>query len=213
MTDERERLREALATVPRELIEPFVFCDATDKREPCNLPTCRNCTLRAALAHDRPGSVESIEPGNWLRFGPLTTEEIEAVVARLDSGYGLADMAGRYAQAWLDVARLLSTLAYNIGRAALSGSSDPEAQCLGYAGDPGASAPRCESYAGHPGRHFIRPFGSSDPEAVGLDRVTLARAIKVVFPHLGHRLVERVDAIAAEYARLTEAKPEPEAGS
>ena len=30
------------------------------------------------------------------------------------------------------------------------------AQCDGYAGDPGASAPRCESYRGHPGPHFIR---------------------------------------------------------
>lgn len=41
--------------------------------------------------------------------------------------------------------------------------SEPEAarrrgtQCAGYVGDPGASAPRCESYEGHPGRHFIRP--------------------------------------------------------
>jgi hypothetical protein len=49
--------------------------------------------------------------GNWLRFDPLTSEEIEAIVKRLDSDYGMADMAGRYAQAWLDVARLLSTVA------------------------------------------------------------------------------------------------------
>jgi hypothetical protein len=34
------------------------------------------------------------------------------------------------------------------------------AQCAGYAGDPGASAPRCESYRGHLGRHFIRWSGS-----------------------------------------------------
>ena len=31
-------------------------------------------------------------------------------------------------------------------------------QCDGYAGDPGASAPRCESYRGHPGGHFIEPI-------------------------------------------------------
>jgi len=31
-----------------------------------------------------------------------------------------------------------------------------EHQCDGYAGDPGASAPRCESYRGHPGGHFIK---------------------------------------------------------
>ncbi len=49
--------------------------------------------------------------GNWLRFDPLTSEDIEAIVKRLDSDYGHADMAGRYAQAWLDVARLLSTVA------------------------------------------------------------------------------------------------------
>jgi len=165
MTDERERLREALVTVPRELIEPFVFCDATDKREPCNLPTCRNCTLRAALAHDRPGSVESIEPGNWLRFGPLTTEETEAVVARLDSDYGLADMAGRYAQAWLDVARLLSTLAYNIGRAALSGSSDPEAGGLPTSVDPvvGLKCPMC----GGVGRIFDVTAAIEDAQRAG----------------------------------------------
>jgi hypothetical protein len=38
----------------------------------------------------------------------------------------------------------------------------PEPQCDGYSGDSGASAPRCESYQGHPGRHFIRPFVTSD---------------------------------------------------
>ena len=48
--------------------------------------------------------------GNWLRFDTLNTEEIAAIVVRLDSDYGMADMAGRYATAWLDVARLLSTL-------------------------------------------------------------------------------------------------------
>ena len=49
--------------------------------------------------------------GNWLRFPPLTTEEIEAIVHRLDADYLPGDLAGRYAQAWLDVARLLSTVA------------------------------------------------------------------------------------------------------
>lgn len=36
-----------------DLVEPFAFCDATDRREPCNLPTCRNCTLRTALEATR----------------------------------------------------------------------------------------------------------------------------------------------------------------
>jgi hypothetical protein len=49
--------------------------------------------------------------GNWLRFDPLTTAEVDAIVDRLDRDYGHADMAGCYALAWLDVARLLSTLA------------------------------------------------------------------------------------------------------
>lgn len=49
--------------------------------------------------------------GNWLRFPPLTTQDVDAIVDRLDRDYGQADMAGRYTAAWLDVARLLSTLA------------------------------------------------------------------------------------------------------
>ena len=53
----------------------------------------------------------SVGAGNWLRFDTLDTDGVAAVVKRLDLDYGMADMAGRYAQAWLDVARLLSTLA------------------------------------------------------------------------------------------------------
>lgn len=49
--------------------------------------------------------------GNWVRFDPLTDDEMEAVVKRLDTDYAQPDMAGRYAEAWLDVARLISTFA------------------------------------------------------------------------------------------------------
>jgi len=49
--------------------------------------------------------------GNWLRFDPLTDEDMAAIVNRLDADYFPADLAGRYAEAWLDVARLISTLA------------------------------------------------------------------------------------------------------
>lgn len=38
-------------------------------------------------------------------------------------------------------------------------------QCDGYAGDAGASAPRCESYRGHPGAHFIRFDGQERAKA------------------------------------------------
>jgi hypothetical protein len=43
-------------------------------------------------------------------------------------------------------------------------------QCDGYAGDPGASAPRCESYRGHPGGHFIRPPAYHPPDGHNLGR-------------------------------------------
>lgn len=48
---------------------------------------------------------------NWLRFDALTDDEMAEVVKRLDSEYGQSDIAGKYAYAWLDVARLISTLA------------------------------------------------------------------------------------------------------
>jgi len=49
--------------------------------------------------------------GNWVRFDPLTDEDMAAVVKRLDADYFPADLAGRYAAAWLDGARLISTFA------------------------------------------------------------------------------------------------------
>jgi len=49
--------------------------------------------------------------GDWLRFDPLTSEEITEIVNRLDHEYGKGDLASKYVAAWLDVARLLSTVA------------------------------------------------------------------------------------------------------
>lgn len=49
--------------------------------------------------------------GNWVRFDSLTDEDMAAVVKRIDTDYLPADLAGRYAAAWLDVARLISTFA------------------------------------------------------------------------------------------------------
>jgi len=48
---------------------------------------------------------------------------------------------------WCDVLRALEARVKEL---------EADSQCDGYAGDLGASAPRCESYRGHPGYHFIR---------------------------------------------------------
>jgi hypothetical protein len=48
------------------------------------------------------------------------------------------------------------------------------AQCDGYAGDPGASAPRCESYMGHPGNHFIDQRLSAPPVDTATERDAIA---------------------------------------
>ena len=52
-----------------------------------------------------------VPAGEWLRFDPLTDEDMAAVVDRLNTDYSGPDLAGRYAAAWLDVARLISTFA------------------------------------------------------------------------------------------------------
>jgi len=49
---------------------------------------------------------------------------------------------------------------------------EAQSQCCGYAGDPGASAPRCESYEGHPGGCFIRPFRAPESAASAVAQAT-----------------------------------------
>jgi len=64
--------------------------------------------------------------------------------------------------------------------AALAAERRNAGQCDGYAGDAGASAPRCESYRGHPGRHFIRFDGTAQR------RATVERIVALLDEMIAH---------------------------
>jgi hypothetical protein len=68
-------------------------------------------------------------------------------------------------------------------------------QCKGYAGDPGASAPRCEGYLDHPGRHYIRPIQPPiglpegyDQRVTDPDPCNLRRPRSECWIHMDHEL-------------------------
>jgi len=71
--------------------------------------------------------------------------EGEAIIVGPDPDGGMRDIA----TVQLRNAALITDAVNAFGR------DLPGAQCDGYAGDPGASAPRCEKYRGHPGPHRI----------------------------------------------------------
>ena len=156
----------------------------------------------------RAGEIRLVEPAALhaaIEAEASSSDELRAAASNV---LAFADTAiADDGEVYWDVLEPAFTELLDVLRAALSGSSDPEAQCSGYAGDPGASAPRCESYAGHPGRHFIRPFGSSDPEAVRLD-VGALRSVVEQAARMGSCSQTHHEWIAkAAVAALTEAKP------
>jgi hypothetical protein len=162
----------------------------------------------AALAHDRPSGSDE-----WLRDLRAAVELMDTKVTpygeREDgttSAYIVADST------WHRVVAIARGATSENARAALSGSSDPEAvvlpddmvcACLDETGERKVRLyERCQRCGA---------FMASDPEAVGLDVERLQAAILEVGDVAEYKLGwsrEYAERIAAEYARLTEAKPE-----
>lgn len=136
----------------------------------------------------------------------------EDVVELATAAYDAATEAIREARA--------GTLAVRTATQTIVGSADPQRiampstdasartpvvegqqhQCESYAGDPGASAPRCESYKGHAGPCFIRRFSASAPP---LDPSRLKE--------IAERFIRevRVYDLSADIVRALTGKPSP----
>ena len=63
------------------LLIPHAFCDATDKREPCNLPTCRACRTRAFIESTEIEVEAYRKYVEDLAVGPVYTERNRLVTA------------------------------------------------------------------------------------------------------------------------------------